>query len=94
MRSAEFNKRSAVRTRTANVEHRTLNLELEWRLWSGGAVLLAAAGVMGVGLVKSYSRGAWVGAAVGLHTWLSGVSSPGSTDRSEHAKSGSAEQAG
>jgi len=30
------------------------------------ALLLAAAGVMGVGLVKSYSRGAWVGAAVGV----------------------------
>ena len=29
-------------------------------------LLLAAAGVMGVGLVKSYSRGAWVGAVVGL----------------------------
>jgi len=29
-------------------------------------VLLAAAGAVGVGLVKSYSRGAWVGAAVGL----------------------------
>ena len=34
------------------------------------ALLLAvAAGVMGVGLVKSYSRGAWVGAVVGV-AWL------------------------
>jgi O-Antigen ligase len=32
----------------------------------GGCFLLAAAGVMGVGLVRSYSRGAWVGAVVGL----------------------------
>ncbi len=30
------------------------------------ALLLAAAGVMGVGLVESYSRGAWVGAGAGL----------------------------
>src|SRR5208282_30340 len=33
------------------------------------AVLVAAAGVMVVGLIKSYSRGAWVGTAVGL-AWL------------------------
>ena len=48
--------------RTSNVEHRTLNLGHWLRL----VFLLAAAGVMGVGLIKSYSRGAWVGAALGL----------------------------
>ena len=48
--------------RTSNVEHRTLNLGHWLRL----VFLVAAAGVMGVGLVKSYSRGAWVGAAVGV----------------------------
>lgn len=31
-----------------------------------GACLLGVVGVMGVGLVKSYSRGAWAGAAAGL----------------------------
>ena len=29
-------------------------------------VLLLAAGMMGVGLVMSYSRGAWIGTAIGL----------------------------
>ncbi len=31
-----------------------------------GTVMVVAAGAMGVGLVKSYSRGAWVGAGVGM----------------------------
>ena len=43
-------------------EHRTLKLGP----WLRRGFFLAAAGVMGVGLVKSYSRGAWVGAAVGV----------------------------
>ncbi len=43
-------------------EHRTLN----WAGWVAGGFYLAAAGAMGVGLLKSYSRGAWVGAAAGL----------------------------
>jgi len=47
---------------TSNIQHPTSKL---WG-WVKAAVLLAAAGVMGVGLVKSYSRGAWVGAAVGM----------------------------
>jgi hypothetical protein len=42
----------------------------QWRWcalrWLGCCFLLAAAGVMGWGLVKSYSRGAWLGAACGL----------------------------
>ena len=48
--------------RTSNTEHRTLKLGP----WLTRGFFLAAAGVMGVGLVKSYSRGAWVGAALGL----------------------------
>ncbi len=47
---------------TSNIQHPTFKL---WR-WVKAALLLAAAGAMGVGLVKSYSRGAWVGAAVGM----------------------------
>lgn len=50
-------------------EHRTSNFEprsLNWAGWVAGGFYLAAAGVMGVGLLKSYSRGAWVGAAAGL----------------------------
>ena len=43
-------------------EHRTLKLGP----WLRRGFFLAAAGVMGVGWVKSYSRGAWVGAALGL----------------------------
>ena len=46
----------------ANIEHPASN----WRVWLMRAFLLAAAVVMGVGLVKSYSRGAWVGTAVGV----------------------------
>ena len=34
--------------------------------WVGIALLVGAAGVCGVGLVKSYSRGAWLGVACGL----------------------------
>ena len=34
--------------------------------WLRGGFLLAAVGMMGLGLVKSYSRGAWVATAVGL----------------------------
>jgi O-antigen ligase len=45
-----------------NIQHPTS----KWGVWVGRVFLLAAAGVMGVGLVKSYSRGAWVGAAVGV----------------------------
>jgi O-antigen ligase len=55
--------------RTLNAEHRTSNIEhqtLNWGLWLRRVFFLAAAGVMGVGLVRSYSRGAWVGAAAGL----------------------------
>ena len=37
-----------------------------WRCWVRGAALLAAAVVMGVRLVNSYSRAAWVGAMVGF----------------------------
>jgi O-antigen ligase len=50
-------------------EHRTLNIErrtLNWGRWLKAAFLLAAACVMAVGLVKSYSRGAWVGTSIGL----------------------------
>jgi hypothetical protein len=43
--------------------------------WTKLAFFLIAAGILGFGLVKSYSRGAWVGAAVGLGylgwRWLS-----------------------
>ena len=53
---------SAREMRERNIEHRTLN----WGLWLKRAFFVAAAGVMGVGMVKSYSRGAWVGVAVGL----------------------------
>jgi hypothetical protein len=47
---------------TSNIEHRTSNLAS----WLRIAFFLGAAGMMGVGLVKSYSRGVWVGAAVAL----------------------------
>ena len=47
---------------TPRSEHAASN----WRVWLMRAFLLAAAVVMGVGLVKSYSRGAWVGTAVGV----------------------------
>ncbi|MGO8931113.1 MAG: O-antigen ligase family protein [Limisphaerales bacterium] len=47
---------------TSNIQHRTSKLVG----WLKAAFFLAAAGLMGVGLVKSWSRGAWVGAAVGL----------------------------
>ena len=46
----------------ANIEHPISN----WGEWVRKAFYLAAAGAMGVGLVKSYSRGAWVGTAVGV----------------------------
>ena len=52
-----------------NAEHRTSNIQhpiLNWGLWVKGAFFLGAAAVMGVGVLKSYSRGAWVGTAVGL----------------------------
>jgi O-antigen ligase len=45
-----------------SVDHQTS----KWRVRVGRVVLLAAAGMMGVGLLKSYSRGAWLGAALGL----------------------------
>jgi hypothetical protein len=45
---------------TSNIQHRTSN----WGLWVRAGLFGVAAGVMGVGLVKSYSRGAWVGTAV------------------------------
>ncbi len=41
----------------------------QWSVVSGWlkvGLLLVAAGILGLGLVKSYSRGAWVGTAVGL----------------------------
>jgi hypothetical protein len=38
----------------------------KWMLWLTAVLLLGAAGAVGVGLVKSYSRGAWIGTAVGL----------------------------
>ena len=47
---------------TSNAEHGILN----WRLWVGRGFLLGAGGVMGWGLLKSYSRGAWLGTAVAL----------------------------
>ena len=47
---------------TYNVQHRTSN---SWR-WIRRGLLVGAAGAMGIGLVKSYSRGAWVGTALGL----------------------------
>ncbi|MGO8931299.1 MAG: O-antigen ligase family protein [Limisphaerales bacterium] len=52
-----------------NIEPRTSNIELRtarWGRWLRAGLFGVAAGVMGVGLVRSYSRGAWVGAAVGL----------------------------
>jgi hypothetical protein len=45
---------------TSNIQHRTSN----WGLWVRAGLFGVAAGVMAVGLVKSYSRGAWVGTAV------------------------------
>ena len=59
--SAEFGVRSAEHP-TSNIQHPILN----WGLWVKNAFFLGATAVMGVGLVKSYSRGASVGAAVGL----------------------------
>jgi O-antigen ligase len=47
---------------TSNIQRRTSNLAG----WVRAAFFLAAAVVMGVGLVKSYSRGAWVGTVVAL----------------------------
>jgi O-antigen ligase len=48
--------------RTSNIKHSTSNV---WA-WTKRALLLGAAGVMVVGLVKSYSRGAWIGTAMGM----------------------------
>ncbi len=50
--------------RTANIEHRTFGRNV-WQ-WSKFLFFVIAAVVCGIGLLKSYSRGAWVGAAVGL----------------------------
>ncbi len=54
-----------------NIEHPTSNVE--HRIWASRAWIsikviffFAAAGVMLVGLVKSYSRGAWLGAFIGI----------------------------
>lgn len=47
-----------------NAEGRMQNPE-RWR-WAKLALCFAGAVVMGVGLVKSYSRGAWLGVALGL----------------------------
>ena len=68
LRNAEFSKRSAggglnLEPRTSNVEPRTAR----WGRWLTAGLFGAAAGVTGVGLVKSYSRGAWVGTAVALY---------------------------
>jgi O-antigen ligase len=46
----------------AEGEHRTSH----WGVWVRRVLLLGAAGVMAVGLVESYSRAAWLGAALGL----------------------------
>ena len=49
---------------TSNIQHSTFNIQI-----GKYVVLLAcliAAGLCGVGLFKSYSRGAWLGTAVGL----------------------------
>jgi O-antigen ligase len=48
--------------RTSNTEPRTVR----WGRWLRAGLFGAAAGGMGWGLIRSYSRGAWVGAAVGL----------------------------
>jgi dienelactone hydrolase/DNA-binding beta-propeller fold protein YncE len=48
--------------RTSNGERRTLNCGLSLKR----ACMVVAAAVMGVGLVKSYSRGAWIGSLCGL----------------------------
>jgi len=45
---------------------RTIKNRGSWRRWLWSAFLVWAAGVMTVGLVKSYSRGAWLGTVVGL----------------------------
>ena len=47
---------------TSNAEHRTL----KWVVWLKGVFFLGAAGVMGWGLLKSYSRGAWLGTLMGV----------------------------
>jgi O-antigen ligase len=62
MPSAECEGKAGGEHPTSNIQHRTSNLVS----WLQVAFFLGAAGVMGVGLMKSYSRGAWVGAAVGL----------------------------
>jgi dipeptidyl aminopeptidase/acylaminoacyl peptidase len=56
---------------SANIEHRTSNTEprsVEPRLWHWSKIvfLATAAVVCGIGLVKSCSRGAWVGTFFGL----------------------------
>jgi O-antigen ligase len=56
-------------TEEASIERPTPNIQRRistWMRWAASAFLLGAARVMGLGLVKSYSRGAWVGAAAGL----------------------------
>ena len=68
-RLAERLKAKGERLKCCDEEHRTSDAEHRTSKWGWGfraALLVMAAGVMGVGLVKSYSRGAWVGAAVGL----------------------------
>jgi O-antigen ligase len=47
------------------------SLGRNWRLWLARVLLAIAGGLCGFGLMKSYSRGAWLGAAVGL-AWLGG----------------------
>jgi O-antigen ligase len=52
----------------AEGEHPTSNIESptsNWWVWVRRVFLLVAAGVMGWGLLKSYSRGAWVGTLMG-----------------------------
>ncbi len=46
----------------SNVQHRTS----DWWVWVKRGLHVVAAWVMGVGLVKSYSRGAWAATAVGM----------------------------
>jgi hypothetical protein len=53
---------SSAERRTSNAEHR----RSKWWVWAKRLFFLAAAGAMGVGLVRSYSRGAWVGTIIGM----------------------------
>ena len=69
LRIAECAGKAGGEYREPNLEPRTSNIEprtARWGRWVRAGLFGAAAGVMGVGLVKSYSRGAWVGTAVGL----------------------------